>query len=565
MEILVVWLIVWGICGFIASNMFESRGRSGCTGFALGFLFGPLGILIAAVTSPTPEFLERQQQKSVQNKLQHGDVKPCPFCAELIKSEAKVCRYCGRDLPSTGETQAVEGKKYLPPLSNEANVLIDGLRNPSAKRREGSAKSLGSLGDDDVRIIAALKESANNDSIDYVREAASSSLRTLQPYSQPSSSPKPITPEAESSFSVASTNENTEPAFAQSQPLATTAADKPQSSFLRKIAIALALLLISLCGVLFLTGVVIGLSPNSQTALLRLGITRETSTPFPSIAPEPTSDSKISVQIEATALPSPKPIPTTTPNQIANLTPINKTQMYVCVKSANIRSGPSTTADIVRGITSGSSVNVTGKTGEWYYLGKDKQGNDLFMHQSTICNQPPPTATPTDAASQAIAPTPAPASGGTGLSRSSPIPMGQSVIWTGHDGKQLGIKVLEFHRGDDAWQRIKRANSYNEPPPSGAEYLLMKMHIDFLRAGKSPSVMLGEDEFVLVSADGREFRSFEGPTIVPPDPQLLDQVYAGGSTDGWMAFTIIADDPHPVLAYGQTIFDDEQRVWFDLQ
>ena len=86
-----VILIIWVVCGIIAAAIAGGKGRSGCGGFAIGFLLGPLGIIWALV-------MKTDQTKVDDKAVKSGEMKKCPACAELVRTEATKCRHCGETL-----------------------------------------------------------------------------------------------------------------------------------------------------------------------------------------------------------------------------------------------------------------------------------------------------------------------------------------------------------------------------------------------------------------------------------------------------------------------------------
>ncbi|MGH2362537.1 MAG: hypothetical protein ACRDGM_18585, partial [bacterium] len=84
----VLFFVLLGLgVGLIAS----AKGCSFGAWWFYGAVVFPVAFLHVILHRTEPEVLE-------EKALRDGDAKSCPFCAEVIKVEASVCRACGRDV-----------------------------------------------------------------------------------------------------------------------------------------------------------------------------------------------------------------------------------------------------------------------------------------------------------------------------------------------------------------------------------------------------------------------------------------------------------------------------------
>lgn len=87
MEVFILAILL----GLIPAAIAQGKGRS----FVGFWIYGALLFIVALPHS----LLMSSDPRSVEAKqLSDGVNKKCPHCAEIIKTEARVCRYCSREV-----------------------------------------------------------------------------------------------------------------------------------------------------------------------------------------------------------------------------------------------------------------------------------------------------------------------------------------------------------------------------------------------------------------------------------------------------------------------------------
>lgn len=109
------WVLVWFVFSIVVGGVAVGKGRNPLGWFLLSILISPLlGILaLIAVPNLKPEHARIQELRTS---------KKCPFCAEYVKQDAVVCRFCGRDISDAEHPK----NENLPPSTAQPVVELGG-------------------------------------------------------------------------------------------------------------------------------------------------------------------------------------------------------------------------------------------------------------------------------------------------------------------------------------------------------------------------------------------------------------------------------------------------------
>lgn len=143
-----------------------------------------------------------------------------------------------------------------------------------------------------------------------------------------------------------------------------------------------------------------------------------------------------------------------------------------------------------------------------------------------------------------------------GLARADAAPFGEAVV-----SEDWEVAVMEVKRGEEAWQMLLEANSYNDPAPDGMEYVLVRVKSRYIGTAEAAEYISGASFQITGSSN-----QLNDAAWVVVQPALDARLFPGGEQQGWVALVAETGETDLILVYEPFMsFDESQRRYLALE
>ena len=110
------------------------------------------------------------------------------------------------------------------------------------------------------------------------------------------------------------------------------------------------------------------------------------------------------------------------------------------------------------------------------------------------------------------------------------------------------VTIEGSYRGSEALEMVKKANMFNDDPPSGMEYVVVKIKAYVMSQDKDSYINLGDYNFNPYSGSDDKYAYYHA---VAPDPKFSGKLYTGDTLEGYAVYCVDKSDSAPKLAIGE--------------
>jgi hypothetical protein len=113
---IVLYFFVFGLIGVAIG---QRKGR-GFAGFIFGILLGPIGWVVVLLG---PDLKSEQESTRLRK---------CPYCAELVQPDAKLCKHCGKNIEEVVVSEEEKFERWK--KNRDSGIQTPASRSPAPEK-----------------------------------------------------------------------------------------------------------------------------------------------------------------------------------------------------------------------------------------------------------------------------------------------------------------------------------------------------------------------------------------------------------------------------------------------